>query len=71
MIFGSKRDEIIGGWGKLHEELNDMYCSPDITWVIKSRRLRWAGHAACRGMRGACRDLLGEPEGKRPLGRQA
>jgi hypothetical protein len=49
-IFGPKRDEITGEWRKLHnEEPNDLYCSPSIVWVIKSRRKRWAGHVACMG----------------------
>ena len=46
-IFGSKRDEVTGDWNKQHnEELNDLYCSPDIVRVIRSRRMRWAGHVA-------------------------
>ena len=46
-IFGPKRDEVTGKWRKLHsEELNDLYCSPNIIRVIKSRRMRWAGHVA-------------------------
>jgi len=46
-IFGAKRDKVTGEWRKLHnEELNDLYCSPNIVWVIKSRRMRWAGHVA-------------------------
>jgi len=46
-IFGLRRDEIIGRWSKLHnEELNDLYCSPNIVRVIKSRGMRWAGHIA-------------------------
>jgi len=46
-IIGPKRDEVTGEWRKLHnEELNDMYCSPNIVRVIKSRRIRWAGHVA-------------------------
>ena len=58
-------------WRKLHnEELNDLYCSRNIVRVIKSRRVRWAGHVACMGeWRGVYRVLLGKPEGKRPLGR--
>jgi hypothetical protein len=47
-IFGPKRDEIIGGWRKLHnEELNNLYSSPNIIRTIKSRRIRWAGNVAC------------------------
>jgi hypothetical protein len=46
-ILGPKRDEVAGEWRKLHnEELNDLYCSPNIIWVIKSRRMGWAGHVA-------------------------
>jgi len=70
-IFGPKRDEVTGEWRKLHnEELNDLYCSPNIVRVIKSRRMRWAGHVAHMGeRRGVYRVLVGKPEGKRPLGR--
>ena len=46
-IFGTKRDGVTGDWRKLHnEELNDLYCSPNIVRVIKPRRMRWAGHVA-------------------------
>ena len=46
-ILRPKRDEVTGEWRKLHnEELNDLYCSPNIVRVIKSRRMRWAGHVA-------------------------
>ena len=49
-IFGPKRDEVTGELRKLrNEELNDLYCSPNIIWVFKSRRMRWAGHVACMG----------------------
>ena len=49
-IFGPRTDEVTGEWGRLHnEELNDLYCSPNIIWVIKSRRIRWTGHVACMG----------------------
>ena len=60
-----------GEWRKLHnEELNDLYSSPNIVWVVKSRRMRWAGHVARMGKdRGMHRVLVGKPEGKRPLGR--
>ena len=53
-----------------NEELNDLYSSSNTVWVIKSRRMRWAGHVAHTGERkGAYRDLVGKPEGKRPLGK--
>jgi len=70
-IFGPKRDEVTGEWRKLqNEELNDLYCSPSIGRVIKSRRMCWAGHVARMGeRRDVYRVLVGKPEGKRPLGR--
>ena len=70
-IFGTKRDEVTGEWRRLrNEELNDLYCSPNIGRVIKSRRMRWAGHVARMGeRRGVYRVLVGKPEGKRTLGR--
>jgi hypothetical protein len=70
-IFGSKRDEVRGEQRKLHtEELNDMYCSPNIVRVIKSKRMRWAGYVAHMGeRRGAYRVLVGKPKEKRSLGR--
>jgi hypothetical protein len=69
-MFGSKREED-GLWRKLHnDELHSMYSSLNIVRVIKSRRMRWAGHVACTGEgRGVYRVLVGKPEGKRPLGR--
>jgi hypothetical protein len=69
-VFGPKRDEVTGEWRRLHnEELNDLYSSPNIIRVIKSRRVRWAGHVARMGEgRGAYRILVGRPEGRRPLG---
>ena len=62
-IFGPRKDEITGEWRRLHnEELNDLYCSPNIVRVIKSRRMRWAGHVAHMGEeRGLCRVLVGKP----------
>jgi hypothetical protein len=70
-IFGPKRDEVKGEWRKLHnEELHDLYSSPSIIRIIKSKRMRWAGHVARMGeKRNAYRLLVGNPEGKRPLGR--
>ena len=65
-IFGPKRDEVTGEWRKLHnEELNDLYCSPNIVRAIKSRRMRWAGHVARIGeRRDVYRISVGKPEGK-------
>jgi hypothetical protein len=70
-IFGPKRDEVIGSWGKLHnEELHNLCCSPSIIRIMKSRRMRWAGHVARMGeRRSAYRIMVGKPEGKRPLRR--
>ena len=70
-VFGPKRYEVTGEWRKLHnEELRDLYSLPNIVPVVKSRRLRWAGHVARMGEgRGVHRVLVGKPEGKRPLGR--
>ena len=70
-IFGPRRDEVMGEWRSLHnEELNDLYSSYNIVRVIKSRRMRWAGHVARMGEeRGVYRVLVGKQEGKRPLGR--
>ena len=70
-VFGPKRDEVTGEGRKLHnEELNDLYSLPNIVRVVKSRRIRWAGHVARMGEdRGVHRVLVGKPEGKRPLGR--
>jgi hypothetical protein len=70
-IFGPKRDEVTGEWRRLHnKELYAPYSSPNIIRAIKSRRLGWVGHVARMGQRrGACRALVGKPEGRRPLGR--
>jgi hypothetical protein len=54
-MFGSKRDKVTGEWRKLHnEELNDLYSSPTIVWVIKSRRMKWVGHVAWMGRGEVC-----------------
>ena len=70
-VFGPKRDEVTGEWRKLHyEELNDLYSLPNIVRVVKSRRMRLAGHVARMGEDGGVhRVLVGKPEGKRPMGR--
>ena len=67
-VFGPKRDEVTGEWRKLrNEELNNLYSLPNIVQVVKSRRMRWAGHVARMGEdTGLHRLLLGKPEGKRP-----
>ena len=69
-MFGPKREEVTGKWRKLrNEELNDMYYSPSSVRLIKSRKMRWAGHVARMGeRRGVYRVLVEKPEGKRPLG---
>jgi hypothetical protein len=70
-IFGPTRDEVTEEWRKMHnEELRDLYFSSSIIRIIKSRRMRWAGHVARMvKTRNACRLLVGKPEGERPLGR--
>jgi hypothetical protein len=70
-LFGPKRDEVTGGWRKLHnEELHNLYSSPTKSRLIKSRRMRWAGHVARMGVKSnVCRILVGKPERKRPLRR--
>jgi hypothetical protein len=69
-IFGLKRGED-GSWRKLrNDELHSLYSSPNIVKVIKSRRMRWAGHVARMGEgRGVYKVLIGRPEGKSPLRR--
>jgi hypothetical protein len=71
IIFGLKGDEVTGEWRKIHnEELISLYCSPNIVRVIKSIRMRWAGHVTRMEVRrGVYIILLGKPDGKRPLGR--
>jgi hypothetical protein len=66
-IFGSKRDEVTGGWREMHcEELHNLYSSPSIIRMIKSRIVRWAKYVArMREKRYAYRILVGKPEGKR------
>jgi hypothetical protein len=68
-IFGPRRDEVRGDWSKLHkDELHNLYSSPNIIRMIKSRRMRWAlGVARMGETRNAYRILVGKPEGKRPL----
>jgi hypothetical protein len=70
-IFGPKRDEVTGKWRKLHnEKLRDLYSSPSIIRIIKSKRMRWVGHVVRMGeKRNAYRLLVGKQDGKRPLGR--
>jgi hypothetical protein len=70
-IFGPRRDEVTGGWRKLHnEELRDLYSLPSIIRIITSRSMRYTGHVARMGdKRNAYRLLVGKPEGERPLGR--
>jgi hypothetical protein len=70
-IFGLKRDEVTGGWRKLHtEELHGSYSLPSIIRVIKARRMKWAGHVARMvEVRDAYNILVVKPEGRRPLGR--
>ena len=70
-IFGPKRDDQTGEWRKLHNgELHDLYGKPDIIGIVKSRRLRWAGHVTRMGNeRGTWKLLVGKPDGKRPVGR--
>jgi len=69
--FGPKMDEITKEWRKLHnEKFNDLYCSPNIVQVIKSRKSEMGGHVACMGeKKGMYRVLVWKPEGNRPHGR--
>jgi hypothetical protein len=69
-IFGPKRTEVTGEWRKLHnEELRNLYSSNSIIRISKSRRTRWAERVVRMEKRNACKLLVGNPEGKRPLGR--
>jgi hypothetical protein len=69
-IFGPKRDEVTGGWRKMHnDDLHNLYSSPNIIRTIKSRRMRWTGHVARMGEAESYRILVANPEGMRPLGR--
>jgi len=70
-IFGPRRDEVTGEWRRWDNgELNDLYSSPNIVRVIKSRRMRWARHVARMSEEsGVYRVLVGKTEGRRPLGR--
>jgi hypothetical protein len=70
-IFGPRRDDVTGEWKKLrNEELHDLYSSPSIIRIMKSKRMRWAWHVAQMGeKRNAYRLLVGKPERKRPLGK--
>jgi hypothetical protein len=71
-VFEPKRNKVTGDWRRVHnEELHDLYTSPNIIQVIRSRRMSWMGHVACMGERsGAYSILVEQPEGRRPLGRQ-
>jgi hypothetical protein len=70
-IFGAESDEVTGKWIKLHnEELRDLYSSPTLERVMKSRRMKWTGHVARMRKRiGIYRVLVEKPEGNRPQGR--
>jgi hypothetical protein len=65
-IFGPKREEVAGGWRRLHnEELHNLYTSPNTIWVTKSRKMKWADHVArMEGMRIVLKMLVGKPERK-------
>jgi len=68
-IFGPRRDEVMGERRRLHnEELNGLYCSPNIVQVIKLRRMRWAGHVARMGEERGCVGSCGETGGKETTG---
>jgi hypothetical protein len=68
-IFGPTRNDMMEEWRKLHDELRDLYSSPSIIKIMKSRKIRWAGHVERMGeKRNAYRLLVGKPEGRRPVG---
>ena len=68
-VFGPKRDEVTGEWRKLHmEELRDLYSLPNIVWVVKSRRMRLAGHVARMGGERCAQGSSGETRGKDAIG---
>jgi hypothetical protein len=68
-IFGPKRDEVIGGWRIVHEELHTLYCLPSIIRIIKLRKMSWTEHVGRMGEKSAYRILVGKLGGKGPLGR--
>jgi hypothetical protein len=72
-IFGPQREEVAGGWRRLHnEELHNLYASPNIITMSKSRMMRWAGSAArIAQMKNIYNSLIGKSEGRRPFGRSS
>jgi hypothetical protein len=70
-IFGLKREKVVGGWSRLHnEELHNLYASPNVIRGINSWRMRWARYIEpIHEMRNSYKSLVGKPEGKRPFGR--
>jgi hypothetical protein len=69
-IFGPKREEVVGGWRRLHNEFHNFYASQIIIWVINSRGMRWVGHVAHMGeMTNALKSFVRKPEGKRQVKR--
>jgi hypothetical protein len=65
IIYEPKRDEVIGGWRKLHNELRNLYCSPSIIIMMKSIRMIWKGHVARMGRRGIHMGFWWEPQKER------
>jgi hypothetical protein len=70
-VFGPMRDEVIKGWIKQHsKKLHNVYSSPNIITMINTRKMRWTGNVACmEAFRKVYKILVGNPEGKRPLGK--